>query len=87
MLIANAIAISIDSKGAWRDNVFVERIWKSVQYGKVYLRAYASVGEPTLRAVRYFRTPPLSNNEPHMNATYPPLGKLRADAIDAEKKA
>jgi hypothetical protein len=35
----------MDGKGAWRDNVFVERLWKSVKYEEVYLRAYASVSE------------------------------------------
>ncbi len=34
----------MDGKGAWRDNVFVERIWKSVKYEEVYLHAYDSVG-------------------------------------------
>ena len=34
----------MDGKGAWRDNVFVERLWRSVKYEEVYLRAYDSVG-------------------------------------------
>ena len=37
------IAISMDGKGAWRDNVFVERLWRSVKYEEVYLHAYDSV--------------------------------------------
>jgi putative transposase len=41
---ANKIVIGMDAKGAWRDNVFVERIWKSVKYEEVYLHAYDSVG-------------------------------------------
>jgi putative transposase len=47
LLASNGISISIsmDGKGAWRDNVFVERLWKSVKYEEVYLRAYESVGE------------------------------------------
>jgi putative transposase len=45
VLIRNAIAISMDGKGAWRDNVFVERLWRSVKYEEVYLRAYSSVSE------------------------------------------
>jgi len=40
VLSDNGIAISMDGKGAWRDNVFVERLWKSVKYEEVYLRAY-----------------------------------------------
>jgi putative transposase len=37
------IAISMDGKGAWRDNIFVERLWRSIKYEEVYLRAYNSV--------------------------------------------
>ena len=37
--------LSMDGRGAWRDNVFVERVWRSVKYERVYLRAYASVRE------------------------------------------
>jgi putative transposase len=43
VLIKTGIAISMDGKGAWRDNVFVERLWRSVKYEEVYLRAYDSV--------------------------------------------
>ena len=35
----------MDGKGAWRDNVFVERLWRTIKYEGVYLRAYASVSE------------------------------------------
>ncbi len=53
VLLNNAIAISMDGKGSWRDNVFVERIWRSVKYEEVYLRAYASVGEARISIGRY----------------------------------
>jgi putative transposase len=53
VLIVNKIAISMDGKGAWRDNVFVERIWKSVKYEEVYLRAYGSVSEARASLGRY----------------------------------
>ena len=39
------IAISMDGKGAWRDNVFVERLWRSIKYEEVYLHAYQNVPE------------------------------------------
>jgi transposase InsO family protein len=42
VLIRNGIKISMDGKGAWRDDVFVERLWRSVKYEEVYLRAYDS---------------------------------------------
>jgi putative transposase len=48
-LANNGIAISMDGKGAWRYNVFVERLWRSVKYEEVYLRAYANVSEARAR--------------------------------------
>ena len=53
VLIKNGIAISMDGKGAWRDNVFVERLWRSVKYEEVYLRAYDSVSEARNSIGRY----------------------------------
>jgi putative transposase len=53
MLADNGIAISMDGKGAWRDNVFVERLWRSVKYEEVYLRAYDSVGQARASLGRY----------------------------------
>ena len=53
MLLDNAIAISMDGKGSWRDNVFVERLWRSVKYEEVYLRAYNSVAEARISIGRY----------------------------------
>jgi putative transposase len=53
VLIKNAIAISMDGKGAWRDNVFVERLWRSVKYEEVYLRAYDTVSDARTSIGRY----------------------------------
>jgi putative transposase len=53
LLLENAISISMDGRGAWRDNVFVERLWRSVKYEEVYLRAYDSVGEARASLGRY----------------------------------
>jgi putative transposase len=47
------IAISMDGKGAWRDNVFVERFWRSIKYEEVYLRAYDDVPEARASIGRY----------------------------------
>ena len=49
----NGIAISMDGKGSWRDNVFVERIWKSIKYEEVYLHAYETVHEARTSIGRY----------------------------------
>lgn len=54
LLKDNGIAISMDSKGCWKDNVFVERLWKSVKYEEVYLKAYDSVTEARAALGDYF---------------------------------
>ena len=48
------IAISMDGKGRWMDNVFIERLWKSVKYEEVYLNAYDSMAEARQGLQRYF---------------------------------
>jgi putative transposase len=48
------IRVSMDGKGAWRDNVFVERLWRSVKYQDVYLRAYETVSVVRAGLNRYF---------------------------------
>ena len=53
LLKNNGIAISMDSKGCWRDNVFVERLWKSIKYEEVYLHAYESVSAAKASIGRY----------------------------------
>jgi putative transposase len=53
VLLKNEIAISMDGKGAWRDNVFVERLWRSIKYEEVYLKAYDSVAEAQASIGRY----------------------------------
>ena len=53
VLTRNKIAISMDGKGAWRDNILVERLWRSVKYEEVYLRAYDTVAEARASIGRY----------------------------------
>ena len=53
VLEKNGIAISMDGKGSWRDNVFVERLWRSVKYEEVYLKAYDTVAEARASLSRY----------------------------------
>jgi putative transposase len=64
MLSANGIAISMDGKGAWRDNVFVERFWRTIKYEEVYLHAYDSVGEARQSIGRYLAF--YNARRPHM---------------------
>ena len=53
LLKKHDITISMDGKGAWRDNVFVERLWRTIKYEEVYLRAYNTVPEARVSLGRY----------------------------------
>ena len=55
VLKAAGIRISMDGKGRWVDNVFVERLWRSLKYEEVYLKAYETVAEARLNIGNYFR--------------------------------
>jgi putative transposase len=76
LLKDNGIAVSMDGKGSWRDNVFVERLWKSVKYEEVYLRAYDSVSEARAALGRYFRF--YNSRRPHSS-----LGGMTPDEFYA----
>lgn len=51
----NDIQISMDGKGRWLDNVFIERLWRSVKYEEVYLKAYTGVADARRSLACYFR--------------------------------
>jgi len=53
VLASREIRVSMDGKGAWRDNVFVERLWRTIKYEEVYLHAYDSVPEARAAIGRY----------------------------------
>jgi putative transposase len=53
LLKTNNIRISMDGKGCWRDNVFIERLWRSIKYEEVYLKAYESVSQARASIGRY----------------------------------
>ena len=53
LLKDQGIQISMDGRGCWRDNVFVERLWKSIKYEEVYLHAYETVRHAQQRLERY----------------------------------
>jgi putative transposase len=54
VLEQHQVHISMDGKGRWRDNVFVERLWRSVKYEEVYLKAYDTVHEARRSLAKYF---------------------------------
>ncbi len=55
LLKAHDIRISMDGKGSWRDNVFVERLWKSVKYEEVYRKTYDHVADAKANLGTYLR--------------------------------
>ena len=66
----------MDGKGAWRDNVFVERLWRSVKYEEVYLKAYDTVAEARASLGRYLDF--FNRQRPHssLDRTHPGRGLL-----------
>jgi putative transposase len=54
LLSSHGIAISMDGRGRWLDNVFIERLWRSVKYEEVYLKAYESIPEARRELAAYF---------------------------------
>lgn len=54
VLQTRGIAISMDGHGRWRDNVLIERLWKSVKYEDIYLKAYDSLAGTRADLARYF---------------------------------
>ena len=65
VLDGQGIRISMDGKGCWRDNVFVERLWRSIKYEEVYLHAYESVTEAKVGITRYLDF--YNNRRPHQS--------------------
>ena len=53
LLRDNGISISMDGRGAWRDNIFVKRLWRSIKYEEVYLRAYNTVSDARTSIGKY----------------------------------
>lgn len=54
IVLSSGAKLSMDGRGAWRDNVFVERVWRSVKYERVYLKAYDSVSAARADIAQYF---------------------------------
>jgi len=74
LLKDHGIRISMDGKGAWRDNVFIERLWRSVKYEEVYLHAYDTVPDSRAGIGRYFNL--YNQRRPHCA-----LGRKTPDSV------
>ena len=68
VLVAHGVRISMDSVGSYMDNVFVERLWRSVKYEEVYLKAYESVAEARAGIGAYLRF--YNSERPHQTLDY-----------------
>lgn len=62
-VLDSGAAFSMDGRGAWKDNVFIERFWRTVKYEEVYLRAYEHVRDARHRLTRYMEF--YNNRRPH----------------------
>ena len=54
ILVSHGIRISMDGQGRWRDNIFIERLWKTVKYQEVYLKAYESISHARKELTKFF---------------------------------
>jgi len=62
------ILISMDGKGRWLDNVFIERLWRSVKYELTYLKEYETCSQLYLDLLDYFKY--YNNNRPHQSFNF-----------------
>ena len=68
VLLAKSVRVSMDGKGRWVDNVFVERLWRSVKYEDIYLHAYETLRELKTALARYFEF--YNSRRPHQSLDY-----------------
>jgi putative transposase len=77
-ITAAGAQISMDGRGRALDNVFVERLWRSVKYEEVYLKDYVSVSDARTQLTRYFRF--YNHERPHQSLAYRTPARVYADA-------
>ena len=81
----NGIQISMDGKGAWRDNVFVERLWRTVKYEHVYLHAYESTSEAKSKIASYFNF--YNQRRPHSTLDRQTPDQVYFNSLPSQKAA
>ena len=85
MLAGRGIRISMDGKGAWRDNVFGERLWRTIKYDEVYLRAYESVSQARAWLARFIEF--YNTRRPHSSLDRKTPDEFYFASLSAMKKA
>ena len=68
LLKRHGVKISMDGKGSYRDNIFIERLWRTVKYEEVYLKAYQNGREARISLGKYFRF--YNTERPHQSHGY-----------------
>jgi putative transposase len=84
-LEAKGVRVSMDGKGRWIDNVFVERLWRSVKYEEIYLHAYATPREVKAALTRYFSF--YNTARPHQSLDYRTPDELYFESGQIKKAA
>jgi len=79
------IRISMDGKGCWRDNVFVERVWRSIKYEEVYLHAYDTVSDARAGIGRYINL--YNARRPHSKLDKKTPDEFYYTNLQSERKA
>ena len=85
LLKANGIRISMDGKGCWRDNVFVERLWRTIKYEEVYLHAYGSMNDAKTHLRTYLEF--YNTRRPHQSLDGSTPDTVYYENISSEKHA
>lgn len=85
VLKAHHIKISMDGRGRWLDNVFVERLWRSVKYEEVYLHAYDTVADARHGLKRYFAF--YNRKRPHASLARMPPDRVYYDSLPLPEAA
>jgi putative transposase len=84
VLIKNGITISMDGRGRALDNIFVERLWRSVKYEEVYLKSYDDLPALTLGLKQYFEF--YNDERPHQSLNYATPDRVYRTAIGGGAK-
>jgi putative transposase len=85
LLTRNGIRISMDGKGCWRDNVFVERLWRPIKYEQVYLHAYGSMDDAKVKLGKYLES--YNSMRPHQSLDDRTPDAVYYEGAGAEKPA
>ena len=80
LLKEHAIKISMDGKGSYNDNLFIERLWRTVKYEEVYLKAYEDGREARISLGAYFRF--YNTIRPHQSLDYRTPAEMYTSAVE-----